>query len=91
MAGFSNLAIAVNVMRSAKGPDSANDLGTLEKQITSLLQTLDHLQAKPSEKLPENDLTLLSTFLRELQRQGEIERDAAVASHERPRPRPIAF
>lgn len=86
MAGFSNLSIAVNVMRSAKGTGSADDLGTLEKQITSLLQTLDRLQERTSEAPPENDLSLLSTFLRELQRQGEIERDATVATQEHPRP-----
>jgi hypothetical protein len=84
MAGFSNLSIAVNVMHSAKGTGATNDLGALENQITSLLNALDRLQEKPSEALPHNDFNLLSTFLRELQRQGEIERDASVASHERP-------
>lgn len=84
MAGFSNLSIAVNVMHSAKGANSVNDLGTLEKQIKSLLSTLDRLQEDPSGPLPKKEFNSLSTFLRELQRQGEIERDASVAVYERP-------
>ena len=89
MAGFSNLSIAVNVMHSARGADSTNDLGTLEKQIKSLLNTLDRLQEEPSEPLPKKDFSSLSTFLRELQRQGEIERDASIAFNERPHSRSL--
>lgn len=89
MAGFSNLSIAVNVIHSAKGADSTNDLGALERQIKSLLSTLDRLQEEPSEPLPRRDVNSLITFLRELQRQGEIERDASIASHERPHSRSL--
>jgi hypothetical protein len=86
MAGFSNLSIAVTVMSSPKVAGSADDLQMLEEQIASLLHTLDHLQQKPSESLPDKDLNMLSRFLRELQRQGEIDRDATFSSEERPRP-----
>jgi hypothetical protein len=86
MAGFSNLSIAVNVMRTAHGAASA-DLGKLEAEIRSLLQTLDRLST--GRQIPsKRDRNSLARFLSELRRQGEIERDAAVASQERPRTYP---
>jgi hypothetical protein len=88
MAGISNLSVAVNVMRSAQGPSSADDLAKFERQISAWLQTLERLQAEEVPAVPRKDRISLATFLRELQRQGEIERDAALASQERPR---VAF
>jgi len=85
MAGFSNLSIAVNVMRSAKGTNPVEDLDALKRQISALLETLDRLQKEPFEALSANDVQSLITFLRELQRQGEIERDATFAAQEHPR------
>jgi len=85
MAGISNLSIAVSVMRSAQGPASTDDLGEIEQQITSLLRTLELLQENRLDLLGQRELSSLAKFLRELQRQGEIERDAIVASQERPR------
>ncbi len=81
-AGISNLSIAVKVMRSEKPNASTDDLEQVEREIKSLLGTLEHLQAgKPLSMTERKELAL---FLRELQRQGEIERDAKVAAQERP-------
>ena len=83
-AGISNLSIAVKVIRSEKPNASADDLEQVEREIKSLLDTLEHLRAG-NESIPIGECRSLATFLRELQRQGEIERDATVASQERPR------
>ena len=82
-AGISNLSIAVKVMRSEKPNASTDDLEQVEREIKSLLVTLNHLQAG-KEPLSIAERKSLAMFLRELQRQGEIERDAKVAAQERP-------
>jgi hypothetical protein len=84
MAGFSNLSIAVNVMRSAEA-GYRDDLGQLRERIAALLETLERLQERPRDIVPDSDLNLLKRFFCELQRQGEIERDATLASQELPR------
>jgi hypothetical protein len=86
-AGISNLSIAVKVIRSEKPGTAANDLDQVEREIKSLRNSLEHLKAR-NEPLPPTKRRSLARFLRELQRQGEIERDAAVAAQERPRAYP---
>jgi hypothetical protein len=83
-AGISNLSIAVKVIRSEKHNASADDLEQVGREIRFLLNSLEHLQARTGP-LPMTEVKPLAAFLRELRRQGEIERDAAVASQERPR------
>lgn len=83
-AGISNLSIAVKVIGSGKTSGSASDLSEVEHRIKSLLQTLDRLQ-QGTRPLPSTECQSLADFLRELQRQGEIERDATIATQERPR------
>jgi hypothetical protein len=82
-AGISNLSIAVKVIRSEKPNATPNDLEQVEREIRSLLNSLNQLDAR-NKPLPATERKALATFLRELQRQGEIERDAAVAAQERP-------
>lgn len=84
MAGISNLSIAVSVMRSPKGAAQAEDLEEIQTRINTLLRTVEHLEDRPPS-LSQKNRRSLAKFLRELQRQGEIERDAAFASEERPR------
>lgn len=79
-AGISNLSIAVRVIRSEEPNAPSDDLALVQREIQSLLDTLEHLKTRPA-----NELKSLSKFLRELQRQGEIERDAAIAYQEGPR------
>jgi hypothetical protein len=83
-AGISNLSIAVKVIRSEKSKSKTADLTIVERKIKSLLDSLDHLE---SHKVPlsATKRRSLALFLRELQRQGEIERDAAIALQEGPR------
>lgn len=83
-AGISNLSIAVKVMRSTKVNASTDDLGEIERQIKSLLSTLERLEMS-KEGVSVADCDSLANFVQELQRQGEIERDATVAAQERPR------
>lgn len=82
-AGISNLSIAVKVIRSEKPNASTDDLQQVEREIKSLLDALEHLQVG-KEPLSTEERKSLAMFLRELQRQGEIERDAKVAAQERP-------
>jgi hypothetical protein len=82
-AGISNLSIAVKVMRSEKPNASTDNLDQVEREIKSLLVALNHLQ-EGKEPLSIAERKSLAMFLRELQRQGEIERDAKVAAQERP-------
>ena len=84
-AGISNLSIAVKVMRSEKPSVPTDDLGQVEREIKALLDSLEHLQA--GKPLSMVKLKELATFLRELQRQGEIGRDAKVNAQEQPPPR----
>lgn len=83
-AGISNLSIAVKVIRSEKAKSKTADLMIVERKIKSLLDSLDHLQSR-KEPLSATKRRSLALFLRELQRQGEIERDAAIALQEGPR------
>ena len=83
-AGISNLSIAVKVIRSEKPDTSGSDLEQVEQEIKTLRNSVEHLKAR-AESLPSTERRSLARFLRELQRQGEIERDAAVAAQERPR------
>lgn len=82
-AGISNLSIAVKVLRSEKPNAAPNDLEQVEREIRSLLNSLEQLES-PNKPLPATERNALAKFLRELQHQGEIERDAAVAAQERP-------
>ena len=82
-AGISNLSIAVKVIRSERPNAAHNDLEQVEREIRSLLNSLNELDAR-NKPLPTRERRALAKFFRELQRQGEIERDAAVAAQERP-------
>lgn len=79
-AGISNLSIAVKVIGSNK-PD---DLQVIEQTVKSYLGTVDRLEEKQMSATAQ-EREALSRFFRALQRQGEIERDATIASQEGPR------
>lgn len=88
-AGISNLSIAIKVIKSEKPNTSIEDLGQLEREIKSLRDTLERLRADQMS-LPMTKFKSLAKFLRELQRQGEVEQDAAVAFQEQPTARQLA-
>jgi hypothetical protein len=83
-AGISNLSIAVKVIKSENRNEPVADLTGVEREIKALLDSLVRMQSSASPPT-EAELKSLAWFLRELQRQGEIEQDASIAFQEGPK------
>jgi hypothetical protein len=83
-AGISNLSIAVKVIRPEKPATSPAELVEVEHRIKDLLNSLRYLRSR-GRSLSPTQRKSLALFFRDLQRQGEMESDAALAFQEGPR------
>lgn len=84
MAGISSLSIAVNVIRSAQGAASIENLDKVRQEIDALSKSLALLESPSLETIDSVELDRLREFFKELGRAGRVDRAAAIASNERP-------
>jgi hypothetical protein len=84
MAGISNLSIAVQVIRAAPGLKTSGSIGEIDGRIRAFRETLISIGQESGKVPPSKDRRPLLKFFKELQRQAEIERDAAIGVQERP-------
>jgi len=84
MVGISSLSIAVNVIRSAQGVESAGNVDAIRGHIDALSRSLDQLETPSAGSIEPGELQRLGDFFRELGRTGRVYRAASLASNERP-------
>lgn len=82
MAGISHLSVAVGVLELSERESPVEDLGRVERDIRSLLATLEAV--RDTHPTDQRERARLRAFFRELQKQGDAARDAAFDADEQP-------